>query len=437
MKKSIFAVAVASALTLGAAQAETVLYGSIRYDYENTKHEVNENGKIGFTSTRLSNLEDAGSRIGLKGSEDLGNGNAVIYQLEWGFNGMDSDSSGFKNRLAILGLTGEWGTFTAGRQNNPFKVTIVDDAVADDFNGSNTKSTGVQRAMTSALGGVGIVNASNHNLWTLDAPILNPDSNVSLNHINGEKVNGVTALTIQDATFSRVGKVIAYTTPEIAGFQANAALMMDKNEYSALPVDKGVIAGKNQQKNIDLWTVNAKYSYALNDQAEILAKAGYINGKLADNNASKMYGLFLGYLSDSIKVTASYAAGSHSPQATGPSYVLPAPLKGKVYTNGAKNKYKGFDLGASYSFGANNFSTVRVAYGENSIKENASGNIFLGDYNAGGKDKVKSWAIGFEQKLSTRTRAWVEYGNEETKYGDALIDKKKDNVISVGMRHDF
>ena len=37
MKKSIFAVAVASVLTLGAAQAVTVLYGSIRYDYESKK----------------------------------------------------------------------------------------------------------------------------------------------------------------------------------------------------------------------------------------------------------------------------------------------------------------------------------------------------------------------------------------------------------------
>ncbi|TWS21730.1 hypothetical protein FK268_23100, partial [Tsukamurella sputi] len=46
MKKSIFAVAVASVLTLGAAQAETVLYGSIRYDYESKKidkHEKTDN----------------------------------------------------------------------------------------------------------------------------------------------------------------------------------------------------------------------------------------------------------------------------------------------------------------------------------------------------------------------------------------------------------
>ena len=471
MKKSIFAVAVASALTLGAAQAETVLYGSIRYDYENVKQNaaelqpalvikngeatIDKAGRIGFTHKRLSNLEDAGSRIGIKGSEDLGNNNAVIYQLEWGFDGMDSSSSGFNNRLAILGLTGDWGTFTAGRQDNPFKVTIVDDTVADDFNGSNVKSTGVQRAMTSALAGVGIVNASSHNLWTLDSPVINPENaQGNLNHINGVALDGDVALTIQDATFSRVGKVIAYTTPDFAGFQANAALMMDKGLYGpAVETAKfnGVgntysttYLGVNQQKTIDLWTVNAKYSYDLGNNSQILAKAGYINGKVADNNSSKMYGLFVGYLSDAINVTASYADGSHTPQAGGAAFgFVNFPEAGDVTLvnqNGAKNKYNGWDVGASYSFGPNYFSTVRLAYGQNQIKQNATAGFTQAgklSYDAGGKDKVKSWAVGFEQKLSTRTRAWVEYGQEETTYGDALIDKKKDNVISVGMRHDF
>ena len=159
MKKSIFAVAVASALTLTAAHAETVLYGSIRYDYQNKKEEhlqsyTDANGThYNFTGKRLSNLEDEGSRIGIRGSEDLGNGTAVIYQLEWGFDGMDQESSGFYNRLAYMGLTGSWGTFTAGRQDNPFKVTIVDDTIIDDFNAKTAITSASQRAMTSILNG--------------------------------------------------------------------------------------------------------------------------------------------------------------------------------------------------------------------------------------------------------------------------------------------
>lgn len=49
MKKSIFAAAVTSVLTLGAAQAETVLYGSIRSDYENKKREyIKSTSRFGF-----------------------------------------------------------------------------------------------------------------------------------------------------------------------------------------------------------------------------------------------------------------------------------------------------------------------------------------------------------------------------------------------------
>ncbi|OYQ80492.1 hypothetical protein B9T19_04345 [Ignatzschineria sp. F8392] len=410
MKKSIFAVAVASVLTLSAAQAETVLYGSIRYDYESKKVQPMEKKDGSFdvkrlTSNRVSNLNDAGSRIGLKGSEDLGNNNAVIYNLEWGFDGMTQDESkGWKTRKAILGLTGDWGTVTAGRQDNPFKVTIVDDSVTDEFNGGNVISSAAQRAMTTSL----LAQGLSGNVTTGEKVVEGKD---------GLELKSVQEFrnTVDSAKFSRVGKVIAYTTPNFEGFQANAAVMMDDDLYPT-----------NNRKNADLWTVNAKYAYDVTADGQILAKLGYIQGKVAGkgeatsknadgiwiNNAngrysSKIWGLFLGYVSDEFRVTASYADGTHKVE------------------DGNKEKSKGWDLGASYSFGPNYFSTVRAAYGENHVKV------------AGDKDKVKSWAVGFEQKLSTRTRAWVEYGATETKFHGEGSDKQKDNVVSIGMRHDF
>ena len=396
MKKSIFAVAVASVLTLGAAQAETVLYGSIRYDYEskkvqNMKNEDNKFKKL--TSNRVSNLNDAGSRIGLKGSEDLGNNNAVIYNLEWGFDGMVQDEkndSKWTTRKAILGLTGDWGTVTAGRQDNPFKVTIVDDTVTDDFNGGNVISSAAQRAMTATLNGTTISDFGKDK----DGKYLSAE--------DGE-------VQLQKSSYARVGKSIAYTTPNFAGFQANVALIMDEALYDTV----------NKEKNIDLWTINAKYAYDLGANGTILAKAGYIQGKMADNNKSKMWGLMLGYSQDAFAVSAAYADGNHKGLFKDNQ---PAKLDG---VDGPKQKSKGWDIGASFSFGPNYFSTVRAAYGENQLKVN------------GDKDKVKSWAVGFEQKLSTRTRAWVEYGAEETKFAKKGSDKKKDNVVSIGMRHDF
>ncbi len=360
MKKSIFAVAVASALTFGAAQAETVIYGSIRYDYENVKY---------GDADRVSNLSDAGSRFGIKGSEDLGNNNAAIFNLEWGFNGMSNDVDE-KNaqsayiRKAVLGLTGNWGTFVAGRLDNPFYQTLVDDSVVDGFNGSNVITAATQRAMAT-------------NILRLSANA-NIDSNA------------------KNSGLARVGKAAAYVTPEFSGFSASAAVIMDESW--------------TESKSVDLWTLNATYNYDLGANGNILAKAGYIDGKASVKNdeRSKMWGLFLGYSQDAFSVTAAYTQGDHKNPGT------------------HKDKAKGWDLGASFSFGPNYFSTVRATYGENELK--------TGDT----KDKVKAWAVGFEQKLSTRTRAWVEYGQTEEKYSvPNLSDKSKDKVLSIGMRHDF
>ncbi len=411
MKKSIFAVAVASVLTLGAAHAETVLYGSIRYDYQSKKDNSIErdtkNNLTKFTSQRVSNLNDAGSRIGLKGSEDLGNNNAVIYNLEWGFDGMTQDESkGWKTRKAILGLTGDWGTFTAGRQDNPFKVTVVDDSVTDNFNGGDVISSAAQRAMTTALTGQGIAI---HNVeYTIDPT---DDSITTIIEPNYDS-------TISNASLSRVGKVIAYTTPEWAGFQANVALMMDDAYYGHI----------NKSKNVDLWTINARYAYEFANAGTLLAKVGYIEGKTATKNTvgwedtkkSKVWGIFLGYDQDAFGVTFDYAKGNYKP-----NYFDDVD---SVIVEGEKIKSQGWDIGGRFSFGPNYYSSIRVAYGENQIKQ------------AGAKDKLKSWAVGFEQKLSSRTRAWVEYGAQETKFAqdvDFKSDKRKDNVISIGMRHDF
>lgn len=68
----------------------------------------------------------SGSRIGFKGSEDLGNGLKAVFQLEQGFdigNGADSPSTregdSVFSRQAWVGLSGAWGTVGLGRQYAP------------------------------------------------------------------------------------------------------------------------------------------------------------------------------------------------------------------------------------------------------------------------------------------------------------------------------
>jgi predicted porin len=70
----------------------------------------------------------AGSRFGLKGSEDLGGGTKAIFQLEQGFNsatGAQGVSGLAFNRQAWVGLTnGTFGTLTAGRQYTSYYTLL-------------------------------------------------------------------------------------------------------------------------------------------------------------------------------------------------------------------------------------------------------------------------------------------------------------------------
>lgn len=61
-----------------------------------------------------------GSRFGLKGDEDLGGGLHAIFQLENGFGSDDGRASynAFFGRQAWVGLSGDWGSLTFGRQYN-------------------------------------------------------------------------------------------------------------------------------------------------------------------------------------------------------------------------------------------------------------------------------------------------------------------------------
>lgn len=265
MKKGLLAVAVAGALTMGAAQAETSIYGSIRYDYNNMKKEIAREdgvpvGKVNNAS-RVSDLQDRGSRIGIKGSEDLGNGLALVFKLEWGFNGMETNAEdlnkggGFKNRIAMIGLAGDFGTFAVGRLDNPFKQTIVDGSVIDDFNSQ----------------------------WS------NSSANAAFNQGFG----------LANGDLDRVGNALAYITPEFSGFSANAAIIMDSN--------KELAGAFGKEKHVDVWTLNAQYQHDLG----FYGKAGYIQGKLGaadeDVEKSKAWGTQLGYKQDMFGATFAYA----------------------------------------------------------------------------------------------------------------------------------
>jgi predicted porin len=116
MKKSILALAMLGAFA-GAASAQTnvTIYGVVDAGLVRT-----DNGSTKTTSLDSGKLN--GSRLGFKGSEDLGGGLSAVFQLE---NGFSVDTGGLAtantlfNRQAWVGVAGGFGTVKAGRQITP------------------------------------------------------------------------------------------------------------------------------------------------------------------------------------------------------------------------------------------------------------------------------------------------------------------------------
>ena len=89
MKKQMIAMAVAGAFAGSAFAANVDLYGVIDTGLVYSQTEFGGSVDLADThSFTMDNGVNAGSRFGLKGTEDLGDGYSVSFQLE---NGFDSD----------------------------------------------------------------------------------------------------------------------------------------------------------------------------------------------------------------------------------------------------------------------------------------------------------------------------------------------------------
>ncbi|MFA9216509.1 MAG: porin [Sphingomonadaceae bacterium] len=131
MKKSLLSIAILGALSnVAFAQSNVTIYGIVDAGI------VSERGGIAGTATKLTSGVASASRIGFKGTEDLGGGLSAIFVAETGFRAdtgaLDNNNSALFNRQSYVGLSSkEAGTLTLGRQYTPYYETLRD--VADPF----------------------------------------------------------------------------------------------------------------------------------------------------------------------------------------------------------------------------------------------------------------------------------------------------------------
>ena len=96
---------------------------------------VAERGCADCASARVDSGVASGSRVGVRGREDLGNDVAAVFTLEAGVSADtgQSEPDGLFGRQAYVGLDSPWGALTLGRQYNVQYEALID--VADPFGG--------------------------------------------------------------------------------------------------------------------------------------------------------------------------------------------------------------------------------------------------------------------------------------------------------------
>ncbi|WP_322045378.1 porin [Paraburkholderia sp. J67] len=119
------------------AQSSVTLYGVVDTSLTYVSHADGSKNLWALGNSSYGNL--AGSRWGIKGSEDLGAGLKAIFQLESGFNpstGASGQGGALFGRQAFVGLSSDrFGTLTLGRQYDPL-VDLIQGITADNYFGS-------------------------------------------------------------------------------------------------------------------------------------------------------------------------------------------------------------------------------------------------------------------------------------------------------------
>jgi predicted porin len=147
MQKKLIVLALASAFAAPAfaATSNVDIYGQldVSVDYVSGLLSRPATTSFGGANSHAWRLSSNASRIGLKGSEDLGGGLAAIWQFEQGINldaGTGQANGGVwgAERNTFLGLKGGFGTVLAGTHDTPYKLSTASlDPFADtagDYN---------------------------------------------------------------------------------------------------------------------------------------------------------------------------------------------------------------------------------------------------------------------------------------------------------------
>ena len=358
MNKKLLAAAITAAVVAApAAFAESVVYGKFHTSYDG----------VDYTSPRFDNrdnyeLNSRASRLGFKGSEDLGNGLKAIYQAEFsvqtdgndGGYGQDGGDGWGGQRNTFIGLSSDWGTLLAGRHDTPAKVA---------FYGAGTE-------------------------------ILS-DSILDLNRGNTLFARGSALAPIGVFSEYRADNAVAYVSPKLAGFTFVGAIIPGEDREGDKDIKEGDGWADHYSAGLIFGTnaFKASAGYQQTKVADVKQKLWQVGGSVdlfdafmigAHYENTKNFGQVDDLDYEAWAITGKWSFGNNAIMAV----YTNADADGKDGLDRAGVNYDGWGVGAEH-----NFSKRTKAYIAYASADVGDAEFDLGDFDIdGGDDKV--WSLG-------------------------------------------
>ncbi len=492
MKKSLIALA-ALATVAGAAQAQSsvTVYGILDAGYtakESTTIKYGSshtNGAATATTTKTDTNGVTGvgsestSRLGFRGTEDLGGGLKANFVFETGINPAESTITPWNNRQAFVGLQGGFGSLNVGTVYSQahiisagFSASTLPNVVGDVMyvqNGGSLNQTMDKFGITAS--GASVASTAGDTVGELRAALVTAKlataSNASGYTVAGasaavsshaDAVTAVQKLLNAKATTDlnvrlarasnisynvRTNNTVAYTSPTMSGFTVGAQYVLptqtkieggDETTSSATQLSLGYAAGK----------FAAAAVYTAGESKSVTTGSAEKAGSLKTNALTTITG---------------GAAAALPTFSTANTYVATADKAGTVTTVEVKTKEQmaalSYDLGVakvSYIYAkrdtkdtvsdlsektTHNFG-VKAPFGKTTafaIYSMGDTKVLDGTANAA-KFDLDGIQVGASYAMSKRTDVYAIYGTNKMDNNASTADIK-DKQYAVGVRHSF
>ena len=375
MQKKLIALAIAGLSSAAFAQSNVTIYGVMDASFESVSATgaTAANSDYGSRARVTSNS----SYIGFKGSEGLGNGLAVAWQIENGLYADNAGTSAWNNRDTYIGLAGGFGTVAMGNVTGPTR------ALGAKFD-VNDGATGI--GANSGLLGKGALFGSGASAF--DQRITNAIAYISPN-------------------LSGFSGVLGYSTGLSSAFNAINGTVPSGRESSAAGSVRGNTAW-TLGLNYEGGPIYVGYAYTVvnTTNSGVAAADGLLGAfqKAKDNRAGVQYNFgqgTIGLLWDRPTYTTS---GANGVDLTTNIYFIPVVFNvgsgkifgqyghaGTVSNTAGNNASKMFEIG--YQYNLSKRTSVRALYSVIS-NDAAASNDFLYGVSSGGNSTATGSAAG-------------------------------------------